>query len=100
VAKPFYIVPRPVQPQLRPLGVSVRPGGVPARGEVARLLVGQGHGYIRLADGRDVFFHRGDLRDGASFNDFSVGDAVAFGLLEDRISGPRATDVRLVRARR
>jgi cold shock CspA family protein len=57
------------------------------------LLVGQGHGFIRLADNRGVFFHRSDLREGTSFNDFAVGDAVRFELLEDDVSGPRAVQV-------
>jgi hypothetical protein len=38
-------------------------------------MLGQGHGFIRLTDGRKVFFHRSDLPDGASFSDFAVGDA-------------------------
>jgi cold shock CspA family protein len=57
------------------------------------LFVGQGHGFIRLANDREVFFHRSDLREGASFNDFSVGDTVRFDLLEDDVSGPRAVQV-------
>jgi len=35
--------------------------GTPATGTIVRLLVGQGHGYIRLPDRRDIYFHRGDL---------------------------------------
>jgi cold shock CspA family protein len=57
------------------------------------LFIGQGHGFIRLPDGRAVFFHRSDLRDGTSFNAFAVGDTVRFELLEDRVSGPRAVYV-------
>jgi len=63
-------------------------------------MVGQGHGFIRLANGREVFFHRADVRDGLSFNAFAVGDRVIFELLEDRISGPRALSVELRRPRR
>jgi cold shock CspA family protein len=54
------------------------------------LFIGQGHGFIRLANDREVFFHRSDVRDGVSFNDFAVGDTVGFDLLEDTVSGPRA----------
>jgi cold shock CspA family protein len=57
------------------------------------LLTGQGHGYIRLADDRQIFFHRSDVREGTSFNDFAVGDSVRFDLLEDDVSGPRALQV-------
>jgi len=57
------------------------------------LLVGQGHGFIRLANHREVFFHRSDVREGTSFNDFAVGDAVQFELFDDAVSGPRALEV-------
>jgi cold shock CspA family protein len=57
------------------------------------LFIGQGHGFIRLANARDVFFHRSDLHEGVSFNDLAVGDTVRFDLLEDDVSGPRAIQV-------
>jgi cold shock CspA family protein len=57
------------------------------------LFIGQGHGFIRLANRREVFFHRSDVREGTSFNDFAVGDTVGFDLLEDDVSGPRAVQV-------
>lgn len=57
------------------------------------LFIGQGHGFIRLANDREVFFHRSDVQEGTSFNDFAVGDTVRFDLLEDNVSGPRAVRV-------
>lgn len=69
------------------------PRGKPATGRIARIMTGQSHGFIRLRDDREVFFHRGDLREGTRFNDLSVGDAVAFELLEDAVSGARALRV-------
>ena len=85
-------------PQSRPNGVTAGPQAqrapAPATGTIVRLLVGQGHGYIRLADRRDVYFHRGDLAEGTPFNEFAVGDELSFELLEDRFSGPRALSVR------
>ena len=68
--------------------------GTPATGTIVRLLVGQGHGYIRLADRRDIYFHRGDLVEGTPFNECAVGDTLSFEILEDRFSGPRALSVR------
>lgn len=50
--------------------------------------------------GLEIFFHRGDIHEGTSFNDFAVGDGVTFELLEDRISGPRALDIRRRPSRR
>lgn len=73
---------------------------VVARGRVARLSVGQGHGVIRTASGREVWFHRSDVREGTSFNAFVVGDAVTFELLEDTLSGARAVGVRRRQPRR
>jgi cold shock CspA family protein len=67
--------------------------GVPRTGRIVTLFVGQGHGFIRLSSDREVFFHRSDVREGTSFNDFAVGDVVQFDLLEDDVSGPRAIQV-------
>ena len=67
--------------------------GQPASGRIAKLLIGQSHGFIRLRDNREVFFHRGDLHEGTAFNDLRVGDTVAFELLEDTVSGARALKV-------
>ena len=78
-------------------GKSMRPTdqrGVPETGRVIKLLVGQGHGFIRLDSGQEVFFHRSDVQPGASINDFSVGDPVSFELLNDVVSGARALRVR------
>jgi len=68
--------------------------GTACSGRIVTLVLGQGHGFIRIADGRKVFFHRSDLRDGVSFSDFAVDHAVVFELFEDPISGPRALQVR------
>lgn len=67
--------------------------GISKTGRIAKLFVGQGHGFIRLANGRDIYFHRSDVREGASFHDFSVNDAVTFELIEDTVSGARAVSV-------
>ena len=62
-------------------------------GRIVKILVGQGHGFIRLPDVRDVYFHRGDLQAGTAFNDLDIGDTVKFELLEDTVSGARALHV-------
>lgn len=79
-----------------PKGAGARPPerrGTPNTGRIVTLFIGQGHGFIRLADDREVFFHRSDVREGTSFNGFAVGDTVRFDLLEDDVSGPRAVQV-------
>jgi len=81
----------------------VRPAerrGTPSSGRIVTLFIGQGHGFIRLTNDREVFFHRSDVREGTSFNDFAVGDAVTLELLEDEVSGPRALRVERRRPRR
>ena len=67
--------------------------GTLASGRVTRLLVGQGHGFIRMANTREVFFHRADLREGTAFNELYVGAEVSFELFEDPVSGARALRV-------
>jgi len=74
----------------------IPPSGRPASGKVIRIHAGQSHGFIRDAERREVFFHRSDTATG-TFNRLTVGDKVAFDLIEDRVSGPRATGVRLPR---
>jgi cold shock CspA family protein len=73
--------------------------GKPAVGRVARLFIGQGHGFVRLSSKREVFFHRADLLEGTSFNDLQVGDTLSFELLEDAVSGARAVHVTRRRSR-
>ena len=67
-------------------------------GRITRIARGHGHGFIRAADNREVFFHRSDLPDN-TFNDLTVDDHVAFEVLEDTVTGPRATKVRKIRRR-
>ena len=69
------------------------PSGRLTSGRIVRIHAGQSHGFILDADSREVFFHRSDTSWG-TFNTLLVGDTVAFELIEDRVSGPRATGVR------
>ena len=69
------------------------PAGTAATGRITRLLIGQSHGFIREGNGREVFFHRADLRDDTTFNALQVGDPVTFELIDDPVSGARATRV-------
>jgi len=74
--------------------------GAVSSGRIVTLFIGQGHGFIRLANDREVFFHRSDVCEGTSFNDFMVGDVVTFELFEDHVSGARALRVERRRPRR
>ena len=70
------------------------PCGSPATGRIAKIFVGQGHGFIRLRGDREIFFHRADVHEGTAFIDLRIGDAVTFDLLEDSVSGARALRVK------
>ena len=96
----LYGAARKAAPRVKPVSLPPERRGVSTSGRIARLLVGQGHGFIRLTNAREIFFHRTDVGEGTSFNEFAVGDAVTFELLEDAVSGPRAFDVRRRRRRR
>jgi hypothetical protein len=74
-----------------PAGLDRR--GVADTGRIVKLFVGQGHGVIRLANDREIYFHRADMPDGTSINDLCVGDVVTFDRFDDRISGGRALRV-------
>jgi hypothetical protein len=67
---------------------------IAASGRIIALLVGHGTGVIRLATEGKAFFHRADVEPGTSINDFELGDAVEFDLVDDPISGARALRVR------
>ena len=89
----FYILP-PRGAQAHPrFAQRPDPPRVLGFGQVVRLLIGQGYGFIRVADGREVYFHRADMGEGKSFNSLQVGDSVKFELFEDRVSGARALRV-------
>jgi cold shock CspA family protein len=79
-------------PKGREKGVKPEERGQRMTGRIARMLYGQSHGFIRVDDGREVFFHRKDAR-ASLFNSLAVKDRVVFELIEDPIAGPRAVRV-------
>ncbi|MCC6848893.1 MAG: HPF/RaiA family ribosome-associated protein [Deltaproteobacteria bacterium] len=68
------------------------PDGPASEGRVGRLIRDQGYGFIETTDGREVYFHRNSVVDGA-FDRLEAGVAVHFAEeLGDK--GPQATSVR------
>ena len=65
-------------------------------GRVAQLSHGRFCGVIHAGSGQRVFFHGRDL-ESVKYNDVIVGTAVAFELIADPVSGPRAVRVRVIR---
>ena len=94
VSQYFYLVGRRGAPAHRLVAKRPEPQRVLASRQIARLLIGQAYGFIRVAEGREVYFHRADMGEGRSFNSLRVGDAVTFELFDDRVSGARALQVR------
>ena len=70
--------------------------GREATGRIVELTHGRFCGVIRTSDGQDVFFHGRDL-EGRKYNDVEIGGLAKFELIDDRISGPRASRVRVTR---
>jgi cold shock CspA family protein/ribosome-associated translation inhibitor RaiA len=62
---------------------------------VARLFSEEGYGFLETADGREVYFHRNSVLNGA-FDGLETGTVVAF-TEEKGDRGPQASTVKLVR---
>jgi len=65
-------------------------------GRVVEIVRSRACGFIRMADGQQVFFHASDLVE-CSLHDIVDRLTVQFTLVPDPISGPRATQVRIER---
>ena len=62
------------------------------QGTIKRLIRDRGFGFIRSADGQEVFFHRSTLKN-LNFDNLREGEQVEFEV-EQGAKGPRATNVR------
>lgn len=62
------------------------------QGTIKRVIRDRGFGFIRSADGQEVFFHRSGLQN-LNFEGLKEGDAVEFEM-ERGEKGPRAVSVR------
>ena len=62
------------------------------QGTIKRVIRDRGFGFIRSAEGQEVFFHRSGLQ-GLNFDDLKEGDNVDFEV-ERGDKGPRAVNVR------
>ncbi|HKT11028.1 MAG TPA: cold shock domain-containing protein [Terriglobia bacterium] len=62
------------------------------QGTIKRVVRDRGFGFIRSAEGREIFFHRSSLQD-LNFETLKEGDAVEFEV-EDGPKGPRAVVVK------
>lgn len=63
------------------------------QGTIKRVIRDRGFGFIRAADGQEIFFHRTSLQN-LNFDSLKEGDNVEFEV-ERGDKGPRALNVRL-----
>ena len=62
------------------------------QGTIKRVIRDRGFGFIRSADGQEIFFHRSSLQE-LNFDSLKEGESVEFEM-ERGEKGPRATAVR------
>lgn len=85
---------RQVEDQARRMRGDVKTHDAPDHGRILRL--GDDHGFIANADGREVYFHRNSVV-GDSFERLAVGDEVRLTIDEEEgREGPQASSVRTV----
>lgn len=65
-------------------------------GRITKVVRSRACGFIRTSDGQDVFFHVSDLGT-LTLDELDERLVVQFDLVADAISGPRATQVQVVR---
>lgn len=66
----------------------------PPQGRVVRLFPDEGYGFLEDADGREIYFHRNSVLDGA-FSRLEVGNEVRFAE-EPGEKGPQASSVSVI----
>ncbi len=64
-----------------------------ANGTIKKVMKDRGFGFIRTAEGKEVFFHRSECRS-VAFDDLEQGQNVDFDEADDP-KGPRARNVRV-----
>ena len=65
------------------------------KGTIRRLITDRGFGFIRTAEGKDLFFHRAELQ-GVDYSSLREGQEVEFEVGQGRSGRPQALRVRLV----
>ena len=63
------------------------------KGTIRRLIAGRGLGFIRTAEGKDLFFHRNQL-EGVDYDSLGEGREVEFEVRQDPSGHPHAMRVR------
>ncbi|WP_036263716.1 HPF/RaiA family ribosome-associated protein [Methylocapsa aurea] len=90
----FAAAQRQIEDAVREMRGQVKPHQAEDHGRVTKFLAGEDCGFIETADGREVYFHRNSVLDGA-FQELSVGSEVRF-IEEMGDKGAQASTVRLI----
>jgi len=94
IREAFEAAARQIEDAMRDMRGQVKTHVGENHGRVMKFLPGNDSGFIETADGREVYFHRNSVLDGA-FDRLSVGSEVR--LVEtEGVEGPQASTVRLV----
>jgi CspA family cold shock protein len=62
------------------------------KGTVKRIMRERGFGFILAEDGREIFFHRSELKN-VDFSELKEGDHLEFGVTKGN-KGPQAIDIK------
>ena len=88
----FSAAQRQIEDLVREMRGEVKVHSTEDHGRVVRFLAGKDCGFIEAANGRELFFHRNSVLDGA-FDELVVGTQVRF-VEEEGEKGPQASTVR------
>ena len=69
------------------------------KGTIRRLIAERGFGFIRTAEGKDLFFHRSELQ-GVDYSSLREGQQVEFEVGGGRDGRPQAVSVKLAQPKR
>ena len=89
----FDAAARQLEDHSRKAAGRVKAHEVPPHGKVTALHAYEGYGFVTLADGQEVYFHKNAVVNGA-FDKIDIGDEVRVVLVEgESVKGPQATTV-------
>jgi len=89
----FSAAARQLEDHSRKVRGDVKTHEVPPHGKVVRLFPYEGYGFIALADGREIYFHRNAVTNGG-FDALEVGSEVRVSVAEgESAHGPQASTV-------
>jgi ribosomal subunit interface protein len=98
IREAFDAAVRQVEDVARDMRGQVKEHAAESHGRVTKFLAGQDCGFIETAEGREIYFHRNAVVDGA-FDSLSVGSEVRF-VEETGVKGAQASMVRPIGKRR